>query len=63
MLTDIKLGKTQMSPIVQSGRSFDFWLGNLGKKALKNIATPLAGDNLPELASNLASNAINLTEK
>ena len=52
-----------MSPIVQSGRSFDFWLGNLGKKALKNIATPLAGDNLPELASNLASNAINLTEK
>ena len=34
-------------------------LGNLGKKALTNIAISLARDNLPRLVSNLTSNAIN----
>ena len=59
MSTDIKLSKAQISKIIQSGGSFGFWLGNLGKKALKNIAIPLARDNFPGLVSNLTSSAIN----
>ena len=42
MPTDIKLIKAQISKIIQSGGSFGSWLDNLGKKALKNIAIPLA---------------------
>ena len=34
-------------------------VANLGKKALTNVAIPLARDNLPGLVSNLTSNAIN----
>ena len=37
--------------------------GNSGKKALINIAIPLARDNLPGLVSNLSSNAINEFER
>ena len=59
MSTDIKLGKAQISKIIQSGGSFGSYLGNLGKKALTNIAIPLARDNLPGLVSNLTSSAIN----
>ena len=59
MSTDIKLSKAQISKIIQSGGSFGSWLGNLGKKALTNIAIPLARDNLPGLVSNLTSSAIN----
>ena len=58
MLKDIKLSKAQISKIIQSGGSLGSWLGNLGKKAPKNIAIPLARDNLPGLLSNLTSNAI-----
>ena len=47
-----------MFKVVQSGGTFSSWLGNLGKKALTNIAVPLARDNLPGLVSNLTSNAI-----
>ena len=36
---------------------------NLGKKALKNIAIPLARDNLPGLVINLNSNPINKFER
>ena len=57
--TYIKLSKTQISKIIQSGGSFVSWLGNLGTKVLTNIAIPLARDNLPGLVSNLTSNAIN----
>ena len=32
MSTDIKLSKTQISKIIQSGGSLACWLGNLGKK-------------------------------
>ena len=53
MLTDIKLGKAQISKIIQSGGSFGSWLGKLGKKVLTNIAILLAKDNLPGLVSNL----------
>ena len=59
MSTDI----IQISTIIQSGGSFGSWLGNLGKEALSNIATPLARDNLLELVSNLTSNAINKFER
>ena len=58
MSTDIRLSKTQISKIIQSGGSFGSWLGNLGKKALTNIAIPLARDNLLGLVSNLTSRAI-----
>ena len=63
MSTDIKLSEAQISKIIQSGGSFGSWLGNLGKKALTNIAIPLARDNLPGLVSNLTSNAINKFER
>ena len=63
MSTRIKLSKAQRSKIIQSGGSFGFWLGNLGKKALTNIAISLARDNLSGLVSNLTSNTINKFER
>ena len=57
--TDIKLSRAQISKIIQSGEYFGSWLGNLGKKALANIAIPLARDNLPGVVGNLTSNSIN----
>ena len=63
MSTDIKFGTAQISKIIQSGGYFVSWLGNLGKKALTNIAIPLARDNLPGLVSNLTSNVINKFER
>ena len=59
----MKLSKTQISKIIQIGGSFDSWLANLGKKALTYVAIPLARDNLPELVSNLTSNAVNKFDK
>ena len=56
MSTNIKLSKAQIFRIIQSCSS---WVGNLGKKALTNIAMSLARDNLPGLVSNLTSSAIN----
>ena len=35
---NITLSKTQTSKIIQSGGSFGSWFGNLGKKALTNVA-------------------------
>ena len=58
MSTDIKPCKTQISKMIQSGGSFASWLDNLGRKALTNIAIPLAKENLTGLVSNLASNPI-----
>ena len=46
MSAHIKLSKAQMSKIIQTSGSYGFWLGNLGKKALTNIAITLARDNL-----------------
>ena len=63
MSTDIKLSKAQISEIIQSGGPFCSWLSNLRKKALTNIAIPLARYNLPGLLSNLTSNAINKFER
>ena len=59
MLTALKLSKAQISKVIQSGASFGLWLGNLGKKALTNIAISLARKNLPGSVSNLTSIAIN----
>ena len=46
MSTDIKPSKTQISKMIRSGGSFASWLDNLGRKALTNIAIPLAKENL-----------------
>ena len=59
MSTDVRLSKAQISKIIQSGGSFGSWSVNLGKKALINVAIPLARDNLSGLVSNLTPNAIN----
>ena len=59
MSTALKLSKAQISKVIQSGASFGLWLGNLGKKALTNIAISLARKNLPGSVSNLTSIAIN----
>ena len=58
MSTDIELSIAQISKTIKSGGSFDSWLANSGKKALKNVVFPLAKDNLPGLVSNLTSTAI-----
>ena len=59
MSTDIKISKAQISKIIQSGGSFGYSLANSGRKALTNVAIPLARDNLPGLVSNLTLSAMN----
>ena len=56
---DVKLNKSQISKIIESGGSFGSWLGNLGKKSLANVAIPFARDNLPGLVSNATYNEYN----
>ena len=63
MSTNIKLGKAQISKIIQSSGSFSSWLANLGKDSQANVAIPLARDNLLGLISNLTSNAVNKFER
>ena len=63
MPTDIKLSEAQISKKIQSRETFGSWFGNLEKKPLKNIAIPLARDNLPALKSNLTLNGINKFER
>ena len=63
MSTNIKLSKAQISKIIQSGGSFSSWLANVGKKALANVAIPLARPSLPGLARNLTSSAINIFDR
>ena len=60
---NVKFSKAQICKIIQNGGSFGPWLANLRNKALTTIAIPLASDNLPGLASNLTSNAINKFER
>ena len=55
MFTDIKLCKAQISKIIWSGGCSGSWLGNIGKKALTNIAIPFTRDNVPGLVSNIIS--------
>ena len=63
MSTNIKLSKAQISKIIQSGGSYGFWLCNLGKKALTNVAITFARDNLLGLVSNINMNTINKFER
>ena len=63
MSTDIKLIKTQLPKIIQSGGSLFNILGSLGKKVIADLAIPLARDNLHGLVSNLISDAINKFER
>ena len=63
MSTDKKLSKAQIPKIIQPGGSFGYWLDNLEKESLTNIALHLARDNLPGLVSSLISNAINNLKK
>ena len=51
--TYMKLGKAQISKIIQSGGSFGYWLANFGKKATRNIAIFHARDNFLGLLNNL----------
>ena len=61
--TDTKLSKVQLSKTIQSGGFFRIMLGNLGKKLITDLATPLPRDNFHGVVSNLASNVINELEK
>ena len=63
MSTDIKLSKAQIPKTIQSGGFSGSLLANLSKKALTNVAVPLARDNLPRLVSNLTSKSINKFER
>ena len=63
MSTDIKLSKGKIFKIIHSGGSFGSWLANLEKKALTNVAIPLARDNLPGLVSSLTSSTINKLDR
>ena len=47
MSTDIKLSKAQISKVIQSGRSFAFWLGGLGKKVLIKFTIPIPNIAIP----------------
>ena len=63
MSTVIKFSKAQISKTIQSGGSLGSWLGNLGKKALINDATPFIRYNLPGLVNNITSTTINKFER
>ena len=62
-LTDIKLSKVHLCKMIKPCGFFGSWLINSGEKALTNFAISLAIDSLPELVCNLASNAINKSER
>ena len=55
--TDIKLSKTQISKIIQSGVFLGSWLNKLDKNVLTDLAFPFARDKLPGLVNTFASNA------
>ena len=57
MSTDMKLSKDQISEIIQSSGSYSSCLGDLSKKTMLNHGVSFARDKLPELVSNIASNA------
>ena len=62
MSTDIKFSKAQLPKMIQTGVFLRHMLSNLSKKALANVAMPLARDNLLGLVSNLTSNVFNKFE-
>ena len=62
MSTDVKLIKTQISKIIQSGGSL-FPDQIIQAKSAKNVAISFTKNNLPGLGSNVASSAINTFER
>ena len=64
MSTDIKLSKAQISKTIQSGRFLGSQLSELGKKVVTDLSISFGRDKLPELVSNMASNAaLNIINK
>ena len=61
--TDIILSKAQCSKIIQSGKFLNKRLGKLGKKALLDLAVPLAKDVLPKLATTATSSVLDKFER
>ena len=51
--TDIKLSRAELSKTIQSGGFPCKLMSNFGKKAVFDLAIPLAKYHLPEIASNL----------
>ena len=62
MLTNIKLSKAQFPKIIQSGGNLGRTLGNLGKKALLELAVPFAKDVLFKLVTKAALSALDKLE-
>ena len=59
MSTNIKIIKSQLDKIIQSGGFLCSWLNKLGKKkVVTDLAIPFARDKLPGLVSNAASKRI-----
>ena len=56
MPTDIKFSQVQISKIIQSGGSFGFWLGKLGKKSIYSPCYSFCQNNVPVVESNVESN-------
>ena len=67
MSMDIKLSEAQISEIIQSGGFIVSWLVKLDKQVVTDISIPFAKNRLPDLVSNIASdaasNAINKFER
>ena len=67
MSTDIQLNKDQLSKIIQLGgflgKTLDKMMSNIGKKALINLAVPLAKDVLPKLATEATSSVLDKFER
>ena len=63
MSKDIKLSKSQLAKIIQSGGFLGKMLGNLGKKVLLDLAVPLAKDVSPKLATRATSSALSKFER
>ena len=59
---DIKLSKAQFSKIIQLGgfllRTLGHAIGNVGKKALLDLAVALAKDILPNVATKATSSVL-----
>ena len=62
-LLDVQSAANQISKIIQSGGSSGSWLANFRKKALTNVAIPLAREYLSGLVNNLTSNPRNTFER
>ena len=67
MSTDIKLRKSQLTKIIQSGillcKTLGNMISNLGEKALLDLAATLDKDANPKLAAKPTSSALDKFEK